>query len=344
MNILDKIRPNIRTLKAYSSARDEFDGDGRIMLDANESPFESGLNRYPDPFQKELKEVIAANKGLDPQNLFIGNGSDEVLDLVIRAFCEPTEDNLIITPPTYGMYAVLSDINNVAYREASLNEDFSLNTPRILQKVDVNTKIIFLCSPNNPSGNLLIEKDIEFILQTFDGIVVIDEAYIEFSSSSSWSNRLSEYPQLIVIQTLSKSSGLAGIRLGMCWASEEIVDILNRIKPPYNVNELSQLAAIEKLNKQEENKRLIKVIQKEKKLLKSELEKLGFVEKIYPSDANFFLIKVDNASDLYQFLLTNGIVVRDRSNQVNCQNCLRITVGNPNEDRTLIEYLKNYKK
>lgn len=341
-NLEQLVRKNVLKLTPYSSARDEFTGfkNPMIFLDANENPFENGVNRYPDPQQRTLKEVLAKEKGVLDSQIVLGNGSDEVLDFIFRVFCEPKVDNIITLPPTYGMYKVLAEINDVENREVLLNEDFELNTPAILDRIDSNTKLLFICNPNNPTGNTFNSQAIERVLKSFDGIVVIDEAYIDFSSHSSWVNRLEEFPNLIVTQTLSKAYGMAGIRLGICYASKDIIQIINKVKPPYNVNELTQLKALERLENQSLiRSEILSITEWKSKLIKS-LSELSWITKIYPSEANFLLIKVDNASERYKRLIQKGIVVRDRSSQPLCENTLRITIGTQAENIKLIEVLK----
>jgi histidinol-phosphate aminotransferase len=339
------VRPNLINMKPYSSARDEFkQGDSKmVFLDANENPFETGLNRYPDPQQRELKGQLGKIKGIPAENILLGNGSDEVLDLIFRAFCEPGKDNIITLPPTYGMYQVLAEINDIENREVLLTDDFQPNVPKILKKVDDNTKLIFLCSPNNPTGNLFSEEKILEILNNFNGLVVIDEAYIDFSESESWINKLKEFPNLIVTQTLSKAYGMAGIRLGICTASAEIIQILNKIKPPYNVNELTQKRALERVvDVVSVKKEIADILTQRTKLSKALLE-VNFIEKMYNSDANFILIKVDNATLRYDQLLKKGIVIRNRTTQPLCENTLRLTVGTAEENRQLIEAFQSLK-
>ena len=341
-NLEQLVRKNVLKLTPYSSARDEFTGfkNPMIFLDANENPFENGVNRYPDPQQRTLKEVLAKEKGVLDSQIVLGNGSDEVLDFIFRVFCEPKVDNIITLPPTYGMYKVLAEINDVENREVLLNEDFELNTPAILDRIDSNTKLLFICNPNNPTGNTFNSQAIERVLKSFDGIVVIDEAYIDFSSHSSWVNRLEEFPNLIVTQTLSKAYGMAGIRLGICYASQDIIQIINKVKPPYNVNELTQLKALERLENQSLiRSEILSITEWKSKLIKA-LSELSWITKIYPSEANFLLIKVDNASERYKRLIQKGIVVRDRSSQPLCENTLRITIGTQAENIKLIEVLK----
>ncbi|WP_242204698.1 histidinol-phosphate transaminase [Aestuariivivens insulae] len=342
MNIKNLIRPNIKTLKPYSSARDEFQGnsDAMVFLDANENPFENGVNRYPDPLQKSVKSLLSEAKGVSQNNILLGNGSDEVLDLIFRVFCEPNQDNIITLPPTYGMYSVLANINAIAIKEVQLTDDFQPQADKILDSADANSKILFLCSPNNPTGNSFSSESIEKLIKGFQGIVVIDEAYIDFAEQPSWLTKLSEYPNLIVTQTLSKAYGMAGIRLGICYASTEIISVLNAIKPPYNVNELTQQKAINQLQNKDLIQQQIESILEERKLLVSELNKISFVSKIFPSDANFVLAKVDDATKRYNQLIEQGIVVRNRTTQPGCDNCLRFTVGTPEENKILIKTLK----
>lgn len=341
MNIDSLIRENIKKLSPYSSARDEFEQFTRpmIYLDANENPFSNGMNRYPDPQQKDLKAAIADKKDIYIENILLGNGSDEVLDLIFRAFCEPNQDNIITLPPTYGMYGVLASINAIENREVLLNEEFQPNVDAILDAVDANTKIIFLCSPNNPTGNSFSDESIIRILNNFKGLVVLDEAYIDFSANKSWLNELNDFPNLIITQTLSKAYAMAGLRIGILYASKPIIAVLNKIKPPYNVNILSQEAAEKKLL-QSTLKAQVRKILVEKEKLVSALKATKFIVKVFPSDANFILVKVDEATYRYQQFLENGVVVRNRSNQPLCENCLRITVGNKEENERLMEVLK----
>ncbi len=337
------VRDNVKGLKPYSSARDEYvsDGTDMVFLDANENPYDNGVNRYPDPQQRNLKAVLANQKGVSAHNILLGNGSDEVLDLLFRAFCEPKLDNIITLPPTYGMYKVLANINNIEEREILLTENFQPNVKSILQATDVNSKIIFLCSPNNPTGNSFSEEHILQILESFKGLVVIDEAYIDFSDKNSWIAKIKEYPNLVITQTLSKAYGLAGIRLGLCYGSEEIIGVLNKIKPPYNVNELTQKRALERVLDIDQVTSEVSSILNERANLVKELAKLEFVNKIYQTDANFVLVKVDDANLRYDQLLEKGVVVRNRSTQPLCQNTLRFTVGTQDENIKLIEVLKN---
>ena len=338
--MIDKlIRDNIKKLSPYSSARDEFTQVAEVYLDANENPYENNLNRYPDPYQKKVKTLISKWKNISIKNMLLGNGSDEVLDLIFRAFCEPKEDNVILLPPTYGMYNVLANINDIATIEVGLDDTFSPDVDAILNAQNDNSKLLFICSPNNPTANIFNTSKVETLLKEFKGIVVIDEAYIDFADEESWSKRLNEFPNLIITQTFSKALGHAAIRLGVAFASEEIINVLNKIKPPYNVNELTQLKAIEVL-KEEKFKEQITVIKQERKKLVSKLKEIDFVEYIYPSDANFLLIKVNDADKIYNQLLEKNIVVRNRSTQYNCENTLRISIGTPLENEKLIGAMK----
>lgn len=343
MNLDTLIRPNIKAMKAYSSARDEFkEFDSQLVfLDANENPFENGINRYPDPQQSELKHVLSKIKNIDSNQILIGNGSDEVLDLLFRAFCEPNVDNIITLPPTYGMYKVLANLNAIENKEVLLNQDFQPNTDVILNTINKNTKIIFLCSPNNPTGNSFSEESIVNLLTKFNGLVVIDEAYIDFSSKESWLKRLNEFPNLVITQTLSKAYGMAGLRLGIIYSSTEIIEVLNKIKPPYNINTLSQINAITILSDTIYIQSQISAIKEVKQDLIKELLEVSFVEKIYESDANFLLVKVDQANLRYTQLIEKGIVIRNRSNEPLCDNCIRITIGTPQENEKIINILKS---
>ncbi len=342
LNIQNLIRENIKTMKPYSSARDEFkDFDQNIIfLDANENPNENGVNRYPDPQQKSLKLALSEIKIVPSNQILLGNGSDEVLDLLFRAFCEPNKDNIITLPPTYGMYGVLANLNAIENREVLLNEDFEPQIDKILSKVDSNTKMIFLCSPNNPTGNSFSDESIVTLLKNFNGIVVLDEAYIDFSEKESWLQEINDYPNLVITQTLSKAYGMAGIRLGILYASLEIIWVLNKIKPPYNVNVLTQSKALEYINNQEVINNQIVAIKDQRNLVYGQLLNTNFVKAIYRTDANFILCKVDDANKRYNQFLENGIVIRNRTNDALCENCLRITIGTEVENQKLIEVLK----
>lgn len=340
---LDTItRENVKGLRPYSSARDEYvaDGSNMVFLDANENPFENGVNRYPDPQQRGLKSVLSQRKDVPNENMLLGNGSDEVLDLIFRAFCEPKVDNIITLPPTYGMYKVLAGINNIENREVLLTENFQPDVQTILKQADENSKLLFLCSPNNPTGNSFSEAKIIRLLEDFNGLVVMDEAYIDFSDSPSWTKKLEEYPNLVITQTLSKAYGLAGIRLGICIASKEIISILNKIKPPYNINQLTQNHALKRLQGVARIRLEIAEILNQKKLVMKVLKHVGFIEKVYSSDANFILVRVDDADKRYNQLLKKGIVTRNRSNQPLCENTLRFTIGTPEENIKLVMALK----
>jgi histidinol-phosphate aminotransferase len=329
-------------MKPYSSARDEFKGEASVFLDANENPLNDKYNRYPDPLQWALKEKIGSVKGIAPENIFLGNGSDEPIDLVIRVFCEPRIDNIVAVDPTYGMYQVCADVNDTEYRKVLLDDNFDIDAQRLLDKADGNTKLIFLCSPNNPTGNLLNRKEIEKTLNDFRGIVIVDEAYIDFASGSSWLTKLDKYPNLMVLQTFSKAWGLAAVRLGMAFASPEIIRLFNKVKYPYNVNILTQNFVGEELDKLELRKQWISILLNGRDYLKNELPKLSFVEKIYPTDANFLLVKVNDANGLYKRLADKGVIVRNRNSVSLCAGCLRITVGTDEENKTLLETLKNF--
>lgn len=347
-NINDLVRENVKKLVPYSSARDEFKGEASVFLDANEnsfgSPFTKWYNRYPDPHQLRIKEKLSSIKGVPAGNIFIGNGSDECIDLLFRGFCNPGKDNVIICPPTYGMYQVSAEINDVECKKVPLLDNFQLDLIHLENQVDDFTKIIWLCSPNNPTANSLNREDIEMVLNNFPGLVVIDEAYINFSRHRSFIQELGEYPNLVVLQTLSKAWGLAALRLGMAFASTEIIEVYNKIKPPYNIGQATQDIVLNALDNVENVNEMIRVIVQERERLHEKLEGLSpVVEHIYPSDANFLLVKVANARAAYNFLLTKGIVVRDRSNVQLCEGCLRITVGTAAENDSLINGLKEFK-
>lgn len=345
-NINSLVRENIKSLKPYSSARDEYKdatSEEMIFLDANENPFENGVNRYPDPQQNSVKYLLSNIKKIHQKNILLGNGSDEVLDLIFRAFCEPKEDNIITLPPTYGMYSVLANINNVENKEVLLTQDFQPKVNEILATADKNSKILFLCSPNNPSGNSFTNEIVKELLSKFKGLVVIDEAYIDFSEQEGWLGKLDTYPNLIITQTLSKAFGLAGIRLGICYASQEIIKILNTIKPPYNVNELTQQKALERLKKVNTVTQEVLKIKEERAQLIKNLKEINFINTIYPTDCNFVLVKVDDATKRYHQLIKKGIVIRNRTSQPLCENCLRFTVGTNLENMRLIQALKDLK-
>lgn len=340
-NINNILRDNIKRMMPYSSARDEFKeaSSDMIFIDANENPFDNGLNRYPDPQQSLVKAELSKIKGVEIENILLGNGSDEVLDLIFRAFCEPKIDQVIALPPTYGMYKVLANTNDVGLINIPLLETFQPNVDQILQQQTLNTKLLFLCSPNNPTANSFDTEKIEKLIHEFEGVVVIDEAYIDFSTQESWVSRLNQFPNLIVTQTLSKAYGLAAIRLGICYASPDIIAVLNKIKPPYNVNQLTQEAALKALQNQDKGDREVQTIITERDQLIVDLEKNEIVKEIFPSDANFLLVRVDDANLRYHQLIKKGIVVRNRSNQILCENCLRFTVGTKDENERLLKEL-----
>lgn len=340
MNLQQLVRKNVWNMKPYSSARDEFKGEASVFLDANENPLNDKYNRYPDPLQWSLKQKIAKVKNIAPENIFLGNGSDEPIDLVIRIFCEPRIDNIVAVDPTYGMYQVCAEVNDVEYRKVLLNENFDLDAQKLLGKTDRNTKLIFLCSPNNPTGNLLSREEIKKVLDSFAGIVVVDEAYIDFASEAAWLNDLDKYPNLIILQTFSKAWGLAAVRLGMAFASAEIIKLFNKVKYPYNVNILTQNFVGGELDKLELRKQWIATLLEGREYLINELPKLPFVEKIYPTDANFILVKVEDANSLYKQLADKGVIVRNRNSVSLCAGCLRITVGTDKENEMLIKALR----
>ncbi len=344
--ILDSlVRENIKRMTAYSSARHEFTGKASIFLDANEnsfgSPLSDNFNRYPDPLQMEVKEKLSNIKGVPSQNIFLGNGSDEAIDLLYRIFCEPGRDNAIILPPTYGMYEVCAEMNNVKLKKVNLTKEFQLDIGAIEQAIDPFTKLIFICSPNNPTGNSINRTDVEIILNNFDGIVVIDEAYINYSKQRSFIAELIEYPNLVVMQTLSKAWGLAGLRLGMAFASKQIIELMNKVKYPYNINAATQLLVLDALNNIDWVNEHIGITVIERERLRTELMNLSFTQDVYPSDANFLLAKMKNAKAIYKQLCEKGIIVRDRSKVVLCDDSLRITIGTEDENNKLIEALNN---
>jgi len=345
-NLNNLLRENIKTIAPYSSARDEYKDitDGMVFIDANENPFNTGVNRYPDPQQTKLKVRLSELKEVSTDQILLGNGSDEVLDLIFRAFCEPNKDKVITLPPTYGMYNVLANLNAVENIEILLNNNFQPDKDEIARTAHPQTKLLFLCSPNNPTANSFDANDIAWLIEDFQGIVVIDEAYIDFSKHESWISRLNEFPNLIVTQTLSKAYGLAGIRLGICYASAEIISVLNKIKPPYNVNQLTQDKALERLTTIHRVNEEVDQVLSERKKLRNVLKSISIVEKVYKSDANFILVKVDDANKRYQQLVEKGIVVRNRTNQPLCKNCLRFTVGRESENMKLIETLQSISK
>lgn len=340
MEIANLVRPNIRKLVPYSSARSEFKGKAEVFLDANENPFETGLNRYPDPLQWKLKAAISQLKGVPAEQIFLGNGSDEAIDLVVRIFCEPRQDHILILPPTYGMYQVSADIADVGIRSVSLTPDFQPDVEAILAAADEHSKILFICSPNNPTGNDVELERIRSLCAQFKGVVVVDEAYIDFSNQTSCTSLLTEFPNLIVLQTFSKAWGMAGIRLGMAFASLEIIQLFNKVKPPYNINQLTQQIALEALEtSQDDYRHLLSTLLSERERLIQGLGELKFVEKIFPSDANFILVKMDDPNGTYQYLVEEGIIVRNRNSVHLCAGSLRITVGRPEENDALLTAL-----
>lgn len=343
-NISELVRPNIRDLRPYASARDEFRGDAAVFLDANENPYPSPFNRYPDPLQLSLKERISAIKHVPPAQIFLGNGSDEAIDLIIRAFCEPGRDAILIPEPTYGMYSVCAGVNDVAVKRVLLTQTYDLDMSAMAQAIDDATKVIFLCSPNNPSGNLLNNDSIVKLLEEFKGLIVIDEAYIDFAHGTSFAMLLDKYPNLVVLQTFSKAWGLAGLRLGMCFASDFIICVLNKIKYPYNISSQTQQLVTKALENEEQKNQWVREILNERAKLTKALKALEAVSVVYPSDANFVLAKVNNAPEIYRDLMGMGTIVRDRSKVVLCEGCLRITVGTPDENALLIEQLKKLTK
>jgi histidinol-phosphate aminotransferase len=338
------LRPHIVNLQPYTSARDEYTGKEGVFLDANENPYGSitdqDFNRYPDPYQSELKEKIAAIKDVKPSQIFLGNGSDEAIDLLFRAFCNPGVDNVILLPPTYGMYEVSASINDVAVKKVPLTADFQLQTDLIFEAINDKTKIIFVCSPNNPSGNKVKRSDVLLLLKHFKGLVVVDEAYIDFNDDPSFTNHLKDFPNLLVMQTFSKAWGLASLRLGMAFASEELIKILNRIKPPYNISGLTQDTVLAAIDKQEKVESMIQKILDEREFLEKHLLEIDAVQKIHPSQANFLLVKVPAANQVYEQLIENKIIVRNRAKVQLCENCLRISVGTRDENKAFIKALK----
>ncbi len=336
---LDKIiRPNILALKAYASARDEFSGKEGVFLDANENPYGT-LNRYPDPYQNDLKVKISELKKIDTENIFLGNGSDEIIDLCLRVFCEPGKDKVVSFTPTYGMYEVSAEINNLEMIKLPLNADFQIETSSLIPFLDdPDLKMIFICSPNNPTGNLINTNSIEFVLNKFNGVVIIDEAYIDFADSNSWINKLAQFHNLIITQTFSKAWGLAGARVGMAFASKQIISFINKVKPPYNISTLNQQQVLKRLAKQDEVKNILKELDDQKNQVLQELKTIKGIEKVYPSDANFILIKVKNANGVYQQLLDKKIIIRNRNSVI--QGCLRITIGKASENKKMINELK----
>lgn len=341
-NLNNILRENIKRLKPYSSARDDFSGKANVWIDANENPFNTGVNRYPDPHQRELKACLAQIKGVKPENVFIGNGSDEIIDLLYRVTCDPGKANAIVMPPTYGMYAVSAEINDVAINKVFLREDFSVDTEAVLASINDNTRLIFICSPNNPTGNLVPIDVIDKIASKFDGLVVVDEAYIDFTSSESAVSLIDRYPNIFVMQTLSKAWGLAGARVGVGIGSKELLTVMDKVKAPYNVNILSQQVALNSLSDIDAFKTKVDIIIEQRDWLSEQLSKMDIVKKVYPSDANFLLVKFKYTQDVFKFLLDCGIVARDRSKEKWCDGCIRITLGTPDENELLVSALTQY--
>lgn len=343
INIKKLVRDNIRDLVPYSSAREEYSGRNAIFLDANENPFNAPINRYPDPLQNELKEKIASLKNVRREKMFLGNGSDEAIDLLIRVFCEPGQDNIISISPSYGMYEVCADINNVEFRKVLLTEDFQLDVNALISASDKSSKLLFLCSPNNPTSNCFKEADVEQLLKKFKGLIILDEAYIDFSETEGFLNKLNTYTNLVILQTFSKAWAMAGIRLGMCFADPEIIGYLNKVKYPYNINYLTQQKAIELWEEyQDERQEWIRYILQQKNQVIKELKKFDFVEKIYPSDANFLLVRMEKAREVLDYLREKGVIIRDRTRIELCEGCVRITIGLEEENRQLMTELENY--
>ena len=344
MKLQELVRPNIVRLTPYSCARNEFNGmNAHVFLDANENPYNANLNRYPDPLQEDLKKEIAKVKGVPAENIFLGNGSDEAIDLIYRIFCEPRVDNVVAIAPTYGMYEVCADINDVEYRPVLLNENFQLDADKLLEACDAHTKVIWICSPNNPTGNLLERQQIEKVLTTFQGIVVIDEAYSDFAQERPFRYELANYPNIVVLNTFSKAWACAAIRLGMAFASNDIISLFNKVKYPYNVNLLTQEKAIEILHSPAKIQQWLSIITTERAHLLPAIGELPICQHIYPTDSNFFLVRVTDADDIYRYLVERGIIVRNRNRVALCGNCLRITVGTPQENCELLSALRQYK-
>jgi histidinol-phosphate aminotransferase len=340
------LRPHIAAIKPYSSARDEYSGKEGVFLDANENPYgsltERDFNRYPDPYQAAIKQKLSAIKGVPADQIFLGNGSDEAIDLLMRAFCVPGQDNIILLPPTYGMYEVSAGINDIATKKVNLTRDFQLDPEKVLKAVDDFTKIIFVCSPNNPSGNKLNRDAIKKVLTEFKGLVVVDEAYVDFNDEPSFITELNSHPNLLVMQTFSKAWGLANLRVGMAFASGEVIHILNLIKPPYNISGLAQEMVLESLDKADNLSNMVAAILAERSYLIQAISELSLISHIYPSQANFILVRVPDPKGIYDYLIENRIIIRDRSKVTLCENCLRITVGTRSENNTLLEALKHY--
>ena len=337
------VRPNIWSLAPYSSARDEYSGkEAHVFLDANENPYNTPYNRYPDPLQREVKSALKKVKGVPEEMIFLGNGSDEAIDLAYRVFCNPGRDNVVAIAPTYGMYQVCADINDVEYRTVLLDENFDFQAEKLLAACDANTKIIWICSPNNPTGNSLNRDEILKVIDRFEGIVIVDEAYIDFAQQLSLRQELPSHPNLIILQTMSKAWGSAAIRLGMAFASKEIVDIYNKVKYPYNVNLLTQQQALEMLKDPFEIDKYVKILLTERTRLMQAFQELPICEQIYKTDANFFLARMTDANAIYNYLVDKGIIVRNRNKIQLCQNCLRVTIGNRTENNELLAALRQY--
>jgi histidinol-phosphate aminotransferase len=343
-NLKTLVRENIKNLNPYTSAREISAGKGYVLMDANENPFGKSLNRYPDPMQKKLKERIAKMTDVNPGQLFLGNGSDEIIDLVMRLFCQPCKDNIVTIDPTYGMYEVAADINGIELRKVSLDSNFDISTSAMISETDRNTKLMILCSPNNPTGNLLDKNKIRELLNSFSGIMMLDEAYIEFSEDEGFLKEMDQYPNLIILQTLSKAWGMAGVRLGKAFASEEIISLLNTVKFPYNVSRINQVVAQKALNRKRKTNRKIQQITREREKLKTYLHTFSFIERIFPSDANFLLMRVSNSQDLINYMRQSRILIRDRSGLNGCQNCVRLTIGTPKQNRLLLEKMKEFER
>jgi histidinol-phosphate aminotransferase len=341
-NLNDIVRNNIKNLKPYSSARDDFSGEANVWIDANENPFNTGVNRYPDPHQRELKEMLSQIKGVKPENVFVGNGSDEIIDLLYRIVCEPGKANVVVMPPTYGMYAVSAEVNDVNIKRVFLKQDFTVDVNAVLEAVDINTRLIFICSPNNPTGTLVPRDIVETIASKFDGLVVVDEAYIDFAPAESAVSLIDRYPNIFVMQTLSKAWGLAGARVGVGIGSKELLAVMGKVKAPYNVNIISQQIALNTLSDMSSFNIKVETILEQREWLSGELAKLDIVEKVYPSAANFLLVRFKYMADVFQFLMDCGIVTRDRSREKWCDGCIRITVGTPEENEILVGALNQY--
>lgn len=336
------VRGCIARLTPYSTARDEYQGELGVFLDANESPYENGYNRYPDPHQKALKAQVAALKGIAAENIFIGNGSDEAIDVLMRVFCEPRVDNVVAIAPSYGMYKVAAAINDVEMREVQLGEEFSLPVEELLAATDEHTKMIFLCSPNNPTGNSFPREQMLWLVEQFDGVVVVDEAYIDFAEAASLKSEIAQHPNLVVLQTMSKAWAMAGLRVGLALAAERVVELMSEVKYPYNIN-VATMAIVEELLRQPIDAKVAEIKQ-QRALVEAALKQSAVVKKIYPSDANFLLVKVADADAMYDFLIGKGIIVRNRNRVKGCEGCLRMTIGTPEENKALLKSISEYEK